>query len=191
MNTVGFFIDYEEKELRGDKDEGLAGIAQIPELKLVDKETGIELGYAINSSRLKYRDDENKGNIYSLIAVTSLDNPENFQIDEKNKKLGDSFIVICDVTEFIRRIEKEFKARKYEYKYNPVQYYAQKEYSGELDIFCKQNYFKYQQEFRFFVKKDEDGPLNIKIGSIEDISRVFDAEKIDKSKLNVSKRGEK
>jgi len=191
MNTVSFFIEYEEKEIRGDKDEGIAGIEQIADLKLLDKETGVELARAMNSSQLKYRDDENKGNIYSLIAITSRDNPESFHIDEKNKKLGDSFIVICNVPEFISRLEKELKARKFEYKYHPVQYYDPKEYSGKLDIFCKQNYFKYQREFRLFIKKDEDSWLNIKIGSIEDISHVFDIDKLEKLKLNVSKCDER
>jgi len=188
MNTVGYFINYEERQLRGDKDEGITGIFQGKKLELFKNEA--PLGYS-NSFSLKIRDGEKRGNIYSLIAITTQDDPETFKIDGKNKEFGDSFILIYDVQEFIRRIEEELKAKNYEYRYGLVQYYDPKEYSGELDVFCKQNCFKYQNEFRFFVKKAEDGPLIIKIGSIEDISRVFSTENLDKAKLNVSKYGEK
>lgn len=187
MNTVGYFINYEEKQLRGDKDEGIKGVAQIAKLELFDPNTGQKLGYAINSSQLKHRDGEERGYIYSLIAITTQDDPESFRIDERNKEFGNSFIVIYDVPEFIRRIEEEFKSRNYEYKYGLVQYYDPKEYSGELDIFCKQNCFKYQNEFRFFVKKDEDEPLIIKIGSIEDISIILETEKLGDIRINQKK----
>lgn len=184
MNSIAYFISYEEKQLRGDMDEGITGIFQGSKLELLKNQ--VPLGHS-NSFNLKIRDGEKRGNIYSLIAITTQDDPETFQIDGRNKKFGDSFIVIYNVPEFIKRIEIEFKSRNYEYKYGLVQYYDPKEYSGELDIFCKQSCFKYQNEFRFFVKKAEDGPLIIKIGSIEDISRVFDVEILDEIKLNVSK----
>lgn len=55
MNTMDFFIDYEENELKGDKDEGLAGIEQVLRLELFHN--NMPLGYT-NSAQLKYRDDE-------------------------------------------------------------------------------------------------------------------------------------
>lgn len=191
MNKVGFFRDYEEKQLRGDKDEGIKGIHQIARLEILHPKTRQVLAYAEDSSQLKHRDGEERGYIYSLIAIMTQDNLETVRIDERNKEFGDSFVIICDVPEFIRRVEEEFKNLGYEYRYGPVQYYDQKEYSGELDIFCKQNYFKFQQEFRFFVKKNENDPLTLKIGSIEDISRVFDVDMLDKINFNVSKCGGK
>jgi len=69
---------------------------------------------------------------------------------------------------------------KFEYEYGLVRYYETKKYSGPLNIFYKPDRFKYQKEFRFFVKRNESGPLKIKIGSIKDISYIFDITRLDK-----------
>ena len=163
------------------KDEGLAGIEQVAELKLLHN--GKVLARS-DSAQLKFHDYENKGNLYCLVAITSCEDPEIFKIDEKNKGLGDCFVVITDVREFIKRIGDKLKERGYEY--GLVDYYNPKEYSGPLNVFRKPVKFKYQKEFRFFVKRNKSGPLDIEIGSIEDIAFIFDIEKLDKISIKYS-----
>ena len=183
MNNIDFFRQYECDKSRRDKDEGLAGIDQVAELKLLHNSN--VLGRS-NSAQLKFHDYENKGNLYCLIAITSREEPENFKIDERNKEFGNYFVVIIDVKEFIERIENKLKELGLEYKYGLVRYYDLKEHSGPLDVFCKPNNFEHQKELRFFMKRDEPSSLKIKIGSIEDISYIFDIEKLDKIGIKYS-----
>jgi len=183
MRDIDYFRKYEDNELRGDKDEGIIGIEQAVDIRLLHE--GKEIAHG-GSGQLKFHDYENKGNIYSMIAITSREDPENFKIDEKNKKFGDCFVVITDVREFIERIEGKLKELKQKYEYGLVEYYALKEHSGPLNVFCKPNYFKYQKEFRFFVKRSKTGPLKIEIGSIKDISFIFEINKLDKIGIKLS-----
>lgn len=174
MNDLNYFIQYEENELRGDKEEGLSRIEQATNIKILHN--GNLLAHS-NSAQLKLRDYNVKGNIYSLIAITSLDNPKKIRIDKKNKKLGDYFVLIYNVKEFIQRFKNKINDQQYEYEYNLVKYYNPKEYSGPLNVFCKQNNFEYQQEFRFFIKRNDSGPLKITIGSIQDIADIHNIER--------------
>lgn len=186
MQNIDWFKELEDKELRGDKDEGLTGIAKIAELKLLHKG---EVLARSDSAQLKLRDDENKGNLFCLTAITSREDPETFKIDKKNKRFGDCFVVITDVRELIQRFCGKLKELNHEYVYNLVKYYNPKKYSGSLNVFCKPDNFEYQREFRFWVKRNEPGPLEFEIGSIEDISLILDIEKLNKIEINYSKGG--
>lgn len=185
MKNIDWFIKYEDKQLRSDKDEGINGIEQIAELKL--SYNGKVLGHS-NSAQLKVHDYDKKGNLYSLIAITSREEPGKFRIDERNKEFGDCFVVIINVKEFIKRIGDKLKELGYEYEYGLVNYYDSKKYRGPLNVFCKPNDFNYQKEFRFWVKRNEAGPLEFEIGSIENISFIFETEKLDKIGINYSKK---
>jgi len=183
MNNIDYFRQYEDNELRGDKEEGIIGIEQVADVKLLYK--GKLLAHS-GSGPLKFHDYNNKGNIYSLIAITSLENSATFQIDENNKKFGNLFLVISDVRDFINRIKQKLKEYRLEYEYGLVRYYNLKKHSGPLDVFCKPDKFKYQKEFRFYVKRKEDDPLILKIGSIKDISDIFEIDKLDKVGIKFS-----
>lgn len=183
MNPIQYFIDYEEKELRGDDNEGLSGIFQIEKIKLLVE--GKELGYS-KSARLKNRDKNLCGNIYSLTAITSLDKIKDFQIDPMNKKLGNKFVAIHDVREFMNRIESKLKENNYEYEYGIVKYYDEKEYSGELNVFCKCNRFAYQKEFRFFVNRDKADAIKIEIGPMKDIALFLDTDILSELRVGFS-----
>lgn len=183
MNNISYFRQYEDNELRGDKEEGIKGIEQIAHLKLLHNDKVIASG---SSGRLKFHDYDNDGNIYSLMAITSFEDPDSFQIDKKNKRFGDCFVVIAEVKDFIDRIEDKLKKLKFEYEYGLVRYYDLNKHSGPLDVFCKPNNFEYQKEFRFFVKRNETSPLKLKIGSIKDISYIFDINKLEKIGIKLS-----
>lgn len=181
MNNIDYFRRYEDNELRGDKEEGIKGIEQAADIKLIHNGKLIAHG---GSGQLKFHYYDNNGNIYSLMAITSLEDPDSFQIDGKNKRFGDYFVVITEVKDFIDRIEDKLKGLKYEY--GLVKYYDSKKYSGPLDVFCKPDNFEYQREFRFFVKRNKTGPLKLKIGSIKDISYIFNVDKLDKIGIKLS-----
>ena len=186
MKNIDWFRKYEDKKIRGDKDEGINGIEQIAELKLLLPD-GKVLGRS-NSAQLKFHDYGKKGNLYSMIAITSREDPEKFRIDERNKELGDCFVVIINVEEFIKRIEKKLNELGYEYEYSLVNYYDSKSYHGTLNVFCKPIEFNYQKEFRFWVRRNEAETLEFEIGSIEDIALIYDIEKLDKISIKHIKK---
>jgi len=181
MNDINYFRQCEDNELRGDKEEGIKGIEQVADIKLLLKGKVLAHG---GSGQLKFY--ENNGNIYSLMAITSLENPVSFQIDEKNKRFGDCFVVITEVKDFINRIEDKLKKLKFEYEYSLVRYYNLKKHSGPLDVFCKPDNFKYQRELRFFLKRKEANPLIFEIGSIKNTSYIFEINKLDKISIKFS-----
>jgi hypothetical protein len=181
MNPIQYFIDYEEKELRGDENEGLSGIFQTEKVTLLVE--GKELGYS-KSARLKYRDKNLRGNIYSLMAISSFDKDRDFRIDPKNKKLGNKFVAIHDVLGFMDRIETKLKENNYDYKYGIVEYYDEKGYSGDLDVFCKCNRFAYQKEFRLFINRDETAAIKIEIGPMKDIALLLDTDILSELSVN-------
>jgi len=177
MNDIHYFRHIEDQELRGDKHEGLKGLEQATQIKILVK--GKEIA-AASSGQLKFRDRENRGNIYCLLAITSLENFSNFRIDERNEKFGGHFLIIWDVVNFMERIIKKIKHSGLEYKYNLVKYYNLKEYAGPLDVFCKPKNFEYQREFRIYVKRKESNSLKLEIGSLKNISKVFEINKLSK-----------
>jgi hypothetical protein len=183
MNDINYFRRYEDNELRGDEEEGIKGIKQVTDIKLLVKDKVLTCG---GSGQLKFHDYDINGNIYSLMAITSLENPVSFQIDEKNKSFGDCFVVITEVKDFIKRIEDKLKKLKFDYEYSLVSYYNLKKYSGPLGVFCKPDNFKYQKEFRFFVKRKEANSLIFEIGSIKNTSYIFEINKLDKISIKFS-----
>jgi len=106
MNDVDYFRKLEDNELRGDKDEGIIRIEQVVDIKLIHNGKLLAHG---NSAQLKLHDYDKKGNIYSLMAITSLEDPDIFQVDVENKRLGDSFVIVTNVKNFMERIENKLK----------------------------------------------------------------------------------
>lgn len=136
--------------------------------------------------------------VFCMFAV----NPEKhstFQFDEdqKQKLIGfnDTALLITDAYEFIKRVEKAANEKGYEIEHGFVQYYDEtfddivhlvnlvSNGIGNI-VFHKTKEYLYQQEFRFTIKnatgKDS---LELHIGNLSDISKVFTVQEILKSNI--------
>ena len=103
-------------------------------------------------------------NIYCTYAMTE---PE--PVDDRNLAFGDSFIIVLNTAEFLRRFTAEAKKLGMQYRYDFVNYYDLDQYSGATGPFRKPSRLAYQKEFRLVVQPGV--PVRkLVIGNLEDIT---------------------
>ena len=124
-----------------------------------------------------------------MLAITSKLASEVDKLDKKNKKFGDTFLVINNPEEFLKRVDSALKNRSIDYDAGLVSYYDEHNFSGDLDIFKKPKKFEHQSEYRIFFDLGSNEPFKINIGSIEDISTIYEIEEFDKLILNLRQDG--
>lgn len=151
LNTVEYFRNIEDKELRGDKYEGttkvinsLPGTFTIPELEGEFKYQKIHL-------RQVY--ERVNGNIYSLYTISSkgFPNPFDFKLYKRKTRFGTSCLLVKNNEEFLNRIKSELRKNKYSFESGFIEYYDKDKVSKDLTLFDKPLEFEYQKEFRFYV----------------------------------------
>ncbi|MFH2142616.1 MAG: hypothetical protein ABIJ97_09355 [Bacteroidota bacterium] len=186
MQTQEYFRKLEDEEGRGDQYEGADNIEQIKWLKLSDGtkefEFSMEAGN-LNKANHFSRFDDFYSNIYSMIGVCAMDINKDNPIPESNGKLGDFFIFIYNVKEFIKRIKSKLDSMNSDYTWGWVNYYDECKYEGELTLLHKPEKFKDQREVRFIVHSDVNKPLVFEIGSLADITMPFRIEDLKTLKL--------
>lgn len=173
MNSIQSFRTIEDGELRGDKYEGVSKIKNYPpgEFEIP------ELNYKGNFLALHVRESYETilGNIFSLYCVSShgWENPNDFRIDEKIKKIGSHCLMIKDGPKFLSLIEKKLKELKVVYEHGFVEYYDKENVDREITLFEKPLEFEYQKEFRFYVRRRSDQPFIFSIGSLTKIAEIY------------------
>lgn len=126
---------------------------------------------------------------FSSFAITpkSFESKEHYSIDAEMLGFGNTALMIKNPKLFFNRIKKALEILNLNFDYKLVNYIdVDKRGEIDLDFFTKDFNLSYQSEHRILVKNDRSGPLDIKIGSIEDISDIFDS--IDIFKLEFEKR---
>ena len=183
MQTLAHFQKLEDNVGRGDIYEGSEFIEQIRSLKFENHQTRIELssesGNFKDANMIRINQESN-WNVYSLIGISKLDiGKENF-ISESNTKLGEFFILIYNVKEFMLRISDKLNSLGLQSSWNWVNYYDEYKYEGSLNPFFKPNYFKYQNEVRVVTRNTNNLPLKFDIGNLSDIAMLFPIGEIKK-----------
>lgn len=177
LNTVGYFKGIEEAQ-RGDPNEGLARIEQLTWMKIQigDKVIEMKKDQPMNrlvNAQLRIDNPELQGNIYSMISISSNHLANEAINDEQNKILGDTFLLITNVSQFIKRINNQLTILGLKPNYGYVSYYDPTTHNGNLNIFQKEDRFKHQSEFRLFAENQTNTALQFEVGSIADISVMF------------------
>lgn len=183
MNTIQYFRQIEDKELRGDKYEGVSRI--INSLPGTFKIPGIDREFKYLKAHIREIHKEITGNIYSLYAVSSkgFPNPLDFKVDEKNMRFGTHCLMIKDLPYFFDKIENELKRNRCKFFHDFVDYYDRNEVNRRITLFEKPLEFEYQKEFRFYVENDIIEPIKIQIGSLKNYSEIFRIEDLLELKL--------
>ncbi len=182
MNSINYFKEMEDDEQRKDRQEGIEKIEQVTWLKIKLEGKEIEFGRnsktnTLSSAQLRVANPELEGNIFSMIAITSELSKRTDRLDERNMEFGDSFLVIFNPKEFLYRIDAVIKKLNKTHYWNLVTYYDEKTHNGDLGAFYKPLRYEHQNEFRIFVNSNEKLPLILELGSIEDISEIFEINK--------------
>lgn len=184
MNTVSYFKELEEDDLRRDPHEGIASLEQIISFKF-KTESGvvIELTKAgdkpnLNSAQLR-KEYPARGNLYCMYNISPewVDKYDRF--DPRCVDFGKSepfMVVIHKPAIFLKRVREALRLRGLSEQFGEVKYYDPMAYHGELDIFHKSNKFDYQCEFRIYVEEHDDGPLKLEIGPLDDIAYFLKAD---------------
>ena len=176
MNSIQYFRQIEDNDLRGDSYEGVSmirnyepGEFEIPNFNFKGKHLGIHL---------KESYEKIFGNIYSLYCISShgWDNPEEFIIDSKIKKFGNQCLMIKDVKKFINLVENKARKLDLDIKSGFVNYYDKNKVNRKITLFEKPLEFEYQKEFRFYVARKSVEPIKFTIGSLKNIAELFPCE---------------
>ena len=180
-NTLNYFKNYEDREANniGDVFEGVEG--------RFTTNSGVKV--QINGHDIDYKDLHFYSNKHLNQNAFCLYGP-NIKEDEKvtpevvanliaiqedAKNLGEYFVIIHNIGEFIRRFNEQLDKLGYEYKHSCVEYRELKE-NFEIQFnqigFVKANKYSHQKEFRYLIDtgRDKDEPLFLEIGSISDIA---------------------
>ena len=183
MNTIEYFRKVEDKELRGDKYEGVSRI--INSLPGTIKIKGIEREFNFISAHIRESHSEILGNIYSLYAISSkgFPNPLDYKFDERNLRFGTHCLMIKNLPYFFKKIKKELKKNNYKFNYDFVDYYDKDEVNRKITLFEKPLEFEHQKEFRFYVANDKIEPIKIQIGSLKKYAEIFKIEDLLEVKL--------
>jgi hypothetical protein len=104
-------------------------------------------------------------NIYCMYATTA---PQ--CVDRLNFKFGNSFVIILNTLEFLRRFSSAANALGLKYQCGLVDYYDLDKHSGPTGPFRKPSSFTYQNEFRLIVRPGSNQAINLMIGNVEDIT---------------------
>ena len=102
-----------------------------------------------------------------------------FMIPDACLSLGEYAVVVKDVPEFVRRMEKVSGAKNYEMVPRLVRYYDPTSFHGNFSdmesVFWKQEQYGYQREYRFAIDtgSTSDALLKLDIGDINDITMMI------------------
>ena len=176
MNSIQYFRKIEDGELRGDRYEGVSKIKNYPPGQFEIPSIGYKGNYLALQVRESY--ETVLGNIYSLYCVSShgWDRPEDFKIDDKNKRFGSYCIVIKDNPRFLSLIENKLQELGLKYRKGFVEYYDKDKIDRKISLFEKPLEFQYQKEFRFYVEREFTTPFKFSIGGLQDFAEIHSAE---------------
>lgn len=127
---------------------------------------------------------QDTSNIYSYslysLELSDLNTDEAYKINSRMAAFGSHFLMIRNVSEFLKRITTYLDTKEFEYCYGAVTYYNLKNPQAELTLFHKPEHLNHQKEFRIIVKAKCEKPLQFKVGSLEDFSDVYESKILSK-----------
>jgi hypothetical protein len=91
-------------------------------------------------------------------------------VDELNFRFGDTFALLTDGDEFLRRVRRAGEQCGQELTYGLVGYVDERTYQGSMGVFRKRALFSYQSELRIAITPGADGPYKLHVGDLSDIT---------------------
>lgn len=177
MTPIAKFRSMEETDGIGDKYENSVSYSSPKSPTITIKFPWGEELQLDKKSRVTYGEiSEEPGLIYCLTSIS----PKmigTITALEEIQKIGvgyDTMILFKDTPEFLRRIEQKLKEFGYEMYYGFVEYYSETNaIHKELTPFHKRERFSYQHEYRIYIECNNQNPLTIHIGNLEDIAYLI------------------
>jgi len=176
MNPIGGYTEFKEKviDLREDKNEGICQNYQPNKSKLIINNTLIDPKDIVGPIKVNMNKDLRKHVycMYSLYFQGGCISDKDLIIDKKVKGFGDWFLLITNVSEFFKRLDKKLKTLNISAKRKLVEYKDLNKHHGKVDSFIKNINYSYQKEYRIVLNYYNKGPYILDIGDISDISLI-------------------
>lgn len=166
MNTPAYFEQLEARDIvRCDPDEGLSESRHFKEVAVQAADgTWVPIQGIIGP--VKFRTPQ--AGRYNMLCLYAHPDESVEPFDERNLAFGESFVLIHNVVEFIRRFREAAASLDRQYSHGLVEYVDPDVHDGPMGPFKKFRVFSYQNEFRFTIAGD-GSPLMLKIGDLRDI----------------------
>ncbi len=169
MNTLSYFRTLEDGTLRQDKEEGSAFCMQPGKAKL-----GIEVDGAFQEipdivGPIVYWDEiDQRSNVFCMYVLRA--SPAAALIDPQNFEFGDTFALLTDGNEFLRRVRLAVQDSGQRLQWGLVEYVDRATYHGSMGIFKKFSSFSYQSEFRIALVPGTGRAYSLRVGDLSDIT---------------------
>jgi hypothetical protein len=170
MKSLRSFAELEFDAVRGDAFEGLDTIIQKEHVEITIKSAFGEIVVPPGEGG-QVRLGRNRTmacNVYCMFAIA---NPVDGElVEESNRRLGDSCVVVLNPSKFLNRVASAAGHAGFSCEAGPVEYYNSELYSGDVGPFRKRSTFAHQKEFRFVVRPGSAQPVELRAGSLWDIT---------------------
>ncbi len=177
-NTVVSFVSTPDGKLRGDELENVTyqqyiGNAVVAMKEPDEPDTAFKDVATAESVRIFSRTVQS-GNLFCLYhhGFDEESELQEHEVCARCAEFGSHALVIYNVKEFLGRLQSSLKAKNINYSLAAVQYTDLRTYSGHKHIYQKDISYSWQKEFRIHIQHDEDLPILLEIGSLEDISHI-------------------
>ena len=172
MNTLKHFVEEETSSLRRDSNEGTSHLWRGDGVTLSIRTAADGPFTPIGGLQgLSYRPDALQNvNVFCMYALRESAS-ETF-VDPRNFNFGDTFAILIEFEEFMKRLKAAVRATRQELQYDLVEYIDEASYQGPLGIFRKVSDFSYQSEFRIALLPGTGAALPFDIGDLSDIVRL-------------------
>jgi hypothetical protein len=200
--TLGDFKNSDEEDRRGDRFEAVTDWHQPDQIKLTityKDNDGVEKSFPIEklAGPLTIQSNGYDGlNLYCMYAVKAQEFEESYETEEERIAiihkinsmlkerstlsnevllLGEFAVVVYQVEEFIGRVKKAAKDKKFACWNGLIHYYDPDTFHGSFkeheSIFRKRNIYEHQNEYRFaFGSHEAEGTKVIHVGSLDGIA---------------------
>jgi hypothetical protein len=91
-------------------------------------------------------------------------------INPKNFTFGDTYAVVKDGDEFLRRVRTAAQCAGLMLEIKMVEYVDPREHQGPMGVFRKSSAFAYQSEFRIALMPGTGVPFPFRVGDLSDIT---------------------
>lgn len=187
MNSASYFRKLEKDPVRKDELENATYSLQANGAKLRMEKDGIWVDVATIIGPIITSDGLDSGtNVFCMYAFR--ESFCNSLIDPRNFEFGDTFAILKDGDEFLRRVRETAKKENVELEQGLVEYIDRSTYNGKIGVFRKFSNFAYQSEFRLAVVTGQETPFLFRIGDMSDISMIGPLAKVNE-RIRISPKG--
>lgn len=163
-----------------DPREGNLKIVQGNQLTITIEGKAYQLHHMFKEFNCQYQEYPTKipGNICSLYMLEMQGSEDTFTFDGRLFRDEGKALLIYDVPRFYNSIDESLLAADLGYTRKKVVYYNPKTQNGELSFFHKNEFFKFQNEYRILLKTSGDSAIRIPIPNLKEYAKVIEFDQL-------------